>query len=161
MVSAGRSLDDKLHASDSTEQRTAESYALKAIGTKLGVDLVPRKIQLPDGSYMDIDGGADGPPAVLAEVYAHQGRLKGSQPDKLLADAFKLVAARKLVFPCGHARVMLVLTDEDAARGLRSGWRKAALKAMDVELHVVPLPAEVAASVRAAQKRQEMKSAPP
>lgn len=146
------------HVSDSAEQRIAESYALEAVGKKLGVELIARKLQLPDGSCVEIDGGADGPPPVLAEVYAHQGRLKGSQPHKLLADAFKLVAARKLVFPCGHARVLVVLTDDDAARGLRSGWRKAALAAMEVEVLVVSLPPEVAASVRAAQKRQEMKN---
>ena len=149
------------HASDSAEQRAAESFALEAVGKKLGVELLPRTLQLPDGSCVEIDGGTEGPPPVLAEVYAHQGRLKGSQPDKLMADAFKLVAARKLVFPCGHARVLLVLTDDDAARALKNGWRKAALKAMDVEVHVVALPADIAASVRAAQRRQEMTNAAP
>jgi hypothetical protein len=144
------------HPSDSAEQRAAETFALEAVGKKLGVELPPRKLQLPDGSCMDIDGGTEGPPPVLAEVYVHQGRLKGSQPDKLMADAFKLVAARKLVFPCGHARVLLVLTDDDAARALRNGWRKAALQAMEVEVQVVALPPQIAASVRTAQKRQEM-----
>jgi hypothetical protein len=52
--------------------------------------------------------------------------------------------------------LLLVLTDGDAVRGLRSGWRKAALAAMDVEVHAVVLPVEIAASVRAAQRRQEM-----
>ncbi len=147
------------HLSDSAEQRAAETFALEAVGKKFGVELVRRKLQLPDGSCVEIDGGTEGPPPVLAEVYAHQGRLKGSQPDKVLADAFKLVAARKLAFPCGHARLLLVLTDDDAARGLRTGWRKPALKAMEVEVVVVALPADIAASVRAAQKRQEMKNA--
>jgi hypothetical protein len=109
--------------------------------------------------FLHTDGAAEGPPAILAEVYAHQGRLKGGQPHKLLADAFKLVAARKLSLP--FARVLLVLTDEDAARGLRSGWRKEALTAMEVEVVVVALPPEIAASVRDAQKRQEIKSAGP
>ena len=78
-----------------------------------------------------------------------------------MADAFKLVAARKLAFPCAHARALLVLTADDAARGLRSGWRKAALIAMEVDVIVVPLPPEIAASVKAAQQRQEMKNADP
>jgi hypothetical protein len=143
-------------ASDSAEQRIAERYAPEAVGKKFGVELLPRKLQLSDGSCVEIDGATDGPPPILAEVYAHQGRLKGGQPHKLLADAFKLVAARKLTFTCDHARVLLVLTDDDAARGLRSGWRKAALAAMEVEVVVVSLPTEVAESVRAAQKRQEM-----
>src|SRR5580658_10449489 len=146
------------HLSDSTEQRTVESFALAEVSKRLGVDLLPRKLQLPGGSYVEIDGATEGPPPVLAEVYAHQGRLKGGQFHKLLADAFKLVAARKLSFPCGHARVLLVLTDDDAARGLRSGWRKAALKAMEVEVLVVALPPEIATTVREAQRRQEMKN---
>lgn len=149
------------HLSDSTEQRTAESFALEAVAKNLGVELLPHALQLPDGSCVQIDGVAGGPPPILAEVYAHQGRLKGSQPDKLLADAFKLVAARKLAFPCGRARVLLVLTDDEAARGHRVGWRKTALKAMEVEVVVVPLPPEIAASVKAAQKRQEMRNAGP
>jgi hypothetical protein len=149
------------HVSDSTEQQAAETYALEAIGKKLGVELLARRLRLPDGSCVEIDGATDGSPPILAEVYAHQGRLKGSQPDKLLADAFKLVSARKLAFPCEHARVLLVLTDDDAARSLRSGWRKAALAAMDVEVHVVALPDEIATSVRQAQKRQDMKNAAP
>jgi hypothetical protein len=147
--------------SDSTEQRTAERFALDAVGKRLGVELLPRKLRLPDGSCVEIDGSTDGPPPVLAEVYAHQGRLKGGQSHKLLADAFKLVAARKLVFPCEHARVLLVLTDDDAARGLRTGWRKAALAAMDLEVHVAPLPPDIAASVREAQTRQEMVNSAP
>lgn len=128
------------HVSDSTEQRRAEGFALEAIGKKLGVELLPRTLHLPDGASVEIDGATEGPPPILAEVYAHQGRLKGSQADKLLADAFKLVAVRRLVFPCGHARLLLVLTDDDAARGLRSGWRKGALQALEVEVHVVALP---------------------
>lgn len=129
-----------VHLSDSDEQRRAEAFVLEALGKKLGVELLPRTLQLPDGSRVEIDGGADGPPPILAEVYAHQGRLKGSQPDKLLADAFKLVAARRLAFPCGHARLLLVLTDDDAARGLRGGWRKAALTAVPprVDQHRFP-----------------------
>jgi hypothetical protein len=129
-----------------------------------GTELRPRwpvsTPSLPGGFCVEIDVGTEGPPPVLAEVYAHQGRLKPAQSDKLLADAFKLVAARNLVFSCDHARVLLVLTDEDAARGLRGGWRKAALAAMEVEVHVVALPTEIAASVREAQRRQEMVNVP-
>jgi len=71
------------HQSDSAEQRTAETYALEAAGEKIGVGLRPRTLTLPDGAGVEIDGVADGAPAILAEVYAHQGRLKGGQFHKL------------------------------------------------------------------------------
>ena len=69
------------------------------------------------------------------------------------------MATRRLPSPYGHARLLLVLTDDEAARGISSGWCKVALAAMDVEVIVVALPPELAASVKAAQTRQEMKNA--
>ena len=90
---------------------------------------------------------------VLAEVFAHQGSLKGGQRHKLMSDAFKLVAVAKAL---SGARVMLVLTDPVAADGLQRGWRGVALKALGVEVMTVAIPDDVAEKVRAAQLRQRM-----
>jgi hypothetical protein len=146
------------HLSDSAEQRTAENFALEAIGRKLGVELLPRKLQLADGSCVEIDGGTEGPPTIFAEVYAHQGRLKGSQPTSFSPTPSSSSPPGSWRFRAGTpASCSCSLTT--IPPGLRTGWRKAALAAMEVEVHVVALSPEIAASVRVAQKRQDMKNA--
>lgn len=146
---------DSPHASDSAAQRDAEREAIAVLSRDIGLPLVPRRLDLGDASCVNVDGFHDGPPAVLAEVFAHQGPLKGGQRHKLISDAFKLLAASKVLFASG-AHVMLVLTDDQAAAGVRAGWRGLALKALGVEVRTVVLPARVSARVRLAQERQRM-----
>jgi hypothetical protein len=106
------------HLNDSAEQRSAETFALEAVGKKLGVELLPRRLQLPDGSCVEIDGGTEGPPPVLAEVYAHQGRLKGGQFHKLLADAFKPASCS-----CSPTPTRLVAYEAAGGRRRSAQWR--------------------------------------
>lgn len=77
------------HPSGSREQRDAEPLILAGVAEVLGTLLAPRRLHLPGGTSVDVDGvGED--PLVLVEVYAHQGALRGSQPKKLATDALKL-----------------------------------------------------------------------
>jgi hypothetical protein len=143
------------HVSDSADQRAVELVAIEALCRDLGVHLCSEWLELAGGACVHVDGFHRGPPPVLAEVFAHQGPLKGGQRHKLMSDAFKLVAVSKELFE-SKAKVMLVLTDDIAADGLRRGWRGAALKALDVEIVVAPISDEVASRVVAAQVRQRM-----
>jgi len=147
---------DHPHDSDSVVQREAEVVALAALSSAEGVILAPAKLELAPGVRVHVDGFHPGPPAVIAEVFARQGALKGGQRHKLMSDAFKL-ASVKAGIP--GARVMLVLTSEVAKAGLCIGWRAAALKALGIEVRVVALPPELAERVVAAQKRQRMVNA--
>ena len=146
----------ELHASSSTVQRDAELVAIEALSRMLGVALIPTRLDLGDGASVHVDGYHPGPPVILAEVFAHQGSLKGGQRHKLMSDAFKLVAVAKGL---PGAKVMLVLTDQVAADGLQRGWRGVALKALGVEVMTVAIPDDVAEKVRAAQLRQRMTNA--
>ena len=55
----------ELHRSDSTEQRNAETCALRTAGRELGVELLPRRLQLRDARL---------PAEVAATVNAAQKR---------------------------------------------------------------------------------------
>lgn len=146
------------HPSGSREQRDAEPLVLAAVAVAMGTVLAPRRLRLPGGSAVDVDGVGDDPP-VLVEVYAHQGALRGSQPKKLATDALKLLTVRETLAP--GARLVLALTDERAAAGIRSGWLGEALALWGVEVVVVGLDAAVTAGLVAAQARQTMVNPPP
>lgn len=131
---------------------------LSALGERLAVRFKSERIDLPGGVFVNVDGLArDGDAVILAEVYTRQAALKGGQPDKLLADAIKLATVRAQVFP--KARVMIVLTSEEARRSFCTGWRCLALETHRVEVVLVELPSDVAAEVTAAQRAQRMVNA--
>jgi hypothetical protein len=146
----------RAHASDSTAQRSAEAIALATLSQEVGVELAAAKVPLPTGERVELDGFAPGPPAILVEVFAHIGPMRGGQPHKVMSDALKLATAAKLLHAARWARPILLLIDEDAAKKLRSGWRRAALEAFAIEVRVVALPPETREAVRAAQARQRM-----
>jgi len=145
------------HASHSGEQQSAEELLRVGASGRLGADLQPLDLRLPGGADVRIDGGSKYPP-VLVEIYAHQGALKGSQPRKLAADAFKLVTVQRTVMP--GARLALVLDDEVAAEQIRRGWLGEALSTWAIEVVVVPLDAAVREGLTAAQLRQRMVNPP-
>lgn len=151
------------HQSRSDEQRHAEGHALGALSAKLGVTLERRAtLRLGDAEVI-VDGfceATEAEPAIIAEVYAHHGALKGGQLHKIMSDAAKLAAVAKSRYPSNVARLLIVLVDDQAAEGVRHGWRAAALKVLGIEVIVVPLPRDVATNVRAAQERQRMTNVP-
>lgn len=137
---------------NSREQQEAEAFMLRALSEHLGVDLQPQRIHLPEGGWLTVDGAT---PAldVLCEAWAHQGRAKPAQKNKLLADALKLTLAARIAG--GRPRLYLVVCDEEAVVHLRGrAWAAAALRHHGIQLEVVHLPEDVRGRVRAAQTRQ-------
>ncbi len=139
-------------AGDSAVQRDAETVLLAALSASIGVSLAPARIDLPDGSYVEVDGVSDTPP-VLVEAWAHQGPAKSAQRHKVLADSLKLahVAA---ALGAGHRKI-LCFSDEEAARTFKSRtWYAGALRRLDIQVHVVDLPTEWRERIVDAQRRQ-------
>ncbi|MFI7492700.1 hypothetical protein ACIBXA_30415 [Micromonospora echinaurantiaca] len=140
-------------AGDSAAQRRAEGIMLGLLGERVGCVLTPRRFSLPDGVRVEVDG-ADEDLTVLVEAWAHQGPPKAAQKHKVLADAMRLLfVASTLATP---PRLVLCLSDGEAARHFTTArsWASAALRAFDIDVEVVELPADVRAEIIAAQQRQ-------
>lgn len=140
-----------VHASDSSEQRTAEAAIIAAVSEHVGVPLGPATIRIDD-ARVQIDGASEDR-TVLVEAYARIGRLHGAQPRKLATDAFKLVwAGGKL----SADRLIIAVADHEAERHLQrpGAWLTAALRDANVEVIRVDLDDTLRTSLIAAQQRQ-------
>lgn len=144
------------HQSDSAEQLSAESLIIVGLADEFG-PLTPATVELPGGARVEVDGvGPNG--SAFVEVFAHQGRMKGSQPKKVAQDALKLITLRR-AHP--NARLVVAFGDEVAARSvLGQGWLAEALRTWEVEVRVVELDVEVTQRLVAAQVRQRMVNPP-
>lgn len=139
-------------AGDSSEQRQAELLLISRLGEHLGVKLAKRRFPLPDGGWLEIDGACECP-MVLCEAWAHHGKPKSAQKNKVMADAMKLLFASRLC--SGDARLILVFGDEEAASHFKGkSWMSQVLHANGIEVQVMDLPEETRGVIRAAQKRQ-------
>jgi hypothetical protein len=139
-------------AGDSLEQREAEKVAIRLLGQQLGVALTPRRLPLPGGGRIELDGASDQPP-MLAEVWAHQGPPKAAQKAKVMTDAMRLLLAARVLMT--DPRLILALTDHAAAAHFTGrSWMAQALRELGIEVQVVELPDAVRQAVLRAQVRQ-------
>ncbi len=137
---------------DSIEQREAELLLIAALGERLGIKLCKHRLKLPEGGWLEIDGMCE-VPLVLCEAWAHHGKPKSAQKNKVMTDAAKLVFAAKLC--ASTPRLILVFGDEEAAAHFKGrSWMAQLLQASGVEIHTVELPEAVKDGIRLAQKRQ-------
>lgn len=141
------------HRSDSTEQRLAETYLLRALETELGLQLdgtCPIAGIRPDG--VDVER------RVVVEIFARIGALKPAQKHKVKADMFKLAYVRQQLGT--EWRTLFVFADaQAAASSLGRAWHVDAARTFGIEIHVLTLPESVRAQVLAAQSRQRMTNA--
>ncbi|MEA2682201.1 MAG: hypothetical protein QOK05_529 [Chloroflexota bacterium] len=125
---------------------------IQFLGAELDVPLIPATLRGEGLPRLQVDGVCLEPP-VLCEVYAHQGALKGSGWHKVIADAAKLVLARRIALP--NARLILLLSDAAAEKSLASSaWRSAFFREFGIEVMHAELSPATKARVRAAQGRQ-------
>lgn len=144
--------DSDLSPGDSRVQRDAELIMVAWLGTELGCELRPKRINLPDGSRLELDAFCKAP-LVICEAWAHQGTPKPAQKNKIMNDAMKLRTARCVVGE--HARAVLLFADDEAASHFRrKTWQATALSESRIEVIVAKLPDELREDIRAAQTRQ-------
>jgi len=137
---------------ESSTQIAAEAVLVAELGRLLGIPLVPRRVHLSDGSFVDVDAYSD-EPLVLAEVWAHQGPPKSAQRNKVLGDALKLQhVAADLNRP---SRLILCFADQAAAAPFSGAtWYAGAIRRFGVEIVVVDLPDSWRERIRDAQRLQ-------
>lgn len=144
--------EPELSPGDSRVQRKAELAMVAWLGTELGCKLEPKRIDLPNGSRLELDAFCK-EPLVICEAWAHQGPPKSAQKTKIMNDAMKLLAARRVVGE--NARAVLLFADDEAASHFRrKTWQATALSESRIEVMVAKLPVELKEDVRAAQTRQ-------
>ena len=72
-----------------------------------------------------------------------------------MSDALKLVWIERCLFFPARARKILALADEAVADHFRAEtWMASALRGLDVEVIVVPLPEDLLSQITAAQRLQ-------
>ena len=144
------------HASDSAAQRAAEPFILDALAKRLAVTLEKKRVSLPGGSHVDLDG-ASADEQVLVEIYARQGALKAAQVKKVATDVLKLIVLKQ---HRPEARCVLAFASEEAAQTVRGKkWLAEAVRDFAISVEVVELPADIRQAVIVAQTRQIMVNA--
>jgi hypothetical protein len=145
--------------SDSAEQRDAEDWLIARLEADVGVSLQRHGAPSPAAVGVELDGFASGRPPILCEAWAHVGRPKPAQKNKVLADALKLVWVEKECFPEG-AEKYLLFGDETAARHFKDlAWASRALAALCVVVRVYEFEKERRGRLLDAQHRQGEKFA--
>jgi hypothetical protein len=135
--------------------QTAAEIALRAEASRLlGADLTARRLTLPGGNHVAVDGVAD-EPRILCEIFARVGTLKGGQVKKIAEDLLKLVTVRQLLPEWAGARIVLVFASQEAHGSVR-GWLLEAVRAWNAELLVVPVEPGLRERLLAAQQGQWM-----
>lgn len=142
------------HASDSTEQQSAESYMLTELSNKLGVDLQSKKLQLPTGNTVQIDG-LNEKKKVLCEIYARIGKLKGSQPDKVASDFLKMLFVEEASGDKWEKHFCFA-SEEAASLVQGNSWLAKTAKIMGITIHIVEPDTKTINSLVEAQNRQVM-----
>ena len=141
------------HRSDSSEQRSAETIILRALGARIGASLKDAEV-LSIGTCPD---GIDYDRKVIVEVFARLGPLKAAQRHKLRADVLKLAYFDKEL-GSGWRKIICVVGQEAAAFLTGQSWTASAARSFEIEVILEPLPEDHEALVRAAQARQRMEN---
>jgi len=140
------------HHSDSSVQRDAEHVIREGVAASIGKPLAPATVTFgPDDTALAVDGVAEDE-SVLLEVFAHVGKMKGSQKHKVALDAFRLVTLKQ---SRPDARLILAFGDQAAATyALTTGWLAKALQVWGIDVMVVDIPSDLRDRLTATQLDQ-------
>ena len=144
----------KQKQSDSTEQQSVEKIILEELNIKEGLNLKPTVLSLDDGHKVQLDGYDDQKNAIC-EIYAHIGKLKGSQPDKVASDILKMLLVEKEL---GREfdKYLCFVSEEAKSKFAGKSWLALSAKKYDIKVKVVKLPIQEENKILDAQKRQDI-----
>lgn len=101
---------------------------------------------------LELDGFCDAECPICVEIWAHQGKAKSAQKDKVMKDMCKLLLAeKKLGKPCCK---VFVVADQDAVSHLKNSWQGEFAKKYGIELQVVDIDDATRQQICQAQKEQ-------
>lgn len=140
------------HPSDSIEQQHAETVIADLLENLLGFDLERNKKLHFLSSSVNVDLFCMSP-AVLGEIYAHIGKLKPPQINKLVADALKMqYIQHNLKEP--FRKLMVICDDEVYSTLIGDSWKSCVIRELGIEIVKIDIPEELKATLINAQKRQ-------
>ena len=142
-----------MKASSSLEQQNIEKYILETLNRQEGLDLRPTKLKLDEKREVWLDG-YDERNSAICEIYAHIGKLKGSQPDKIASDFLKMILVQKCK-KISLKKIFCFASEEAAKKVTGKSWLALAAKEFDIDIVVLPLPKEKEKKILQAQKRQK------
>jgi hypothetical protein len=151
----------KRMASCSDVQQVAEQLMISEFSRQLGRDL--SKATIPIGkAKVQVDGfHKDDDRVTVVEAWAHIGRAKSAQRNKVLADMLKLgLLGSALRRSCPNLKVecYLVFADHAAANvALGNGWASLAAQEFRIKAQVVALSDDVIGSIKQAQQKQDLR----
>jgi hypothetical protein len=148
-------------ASCSDVQQLAEGLMVIEFSRQLGREL--GKATIPIGSAnVAVDGfHKDDNGVTLVEVWAHGGKAKAAQRNKVLGDMLKLaLVASVLRRSCPTLKVECYLgfADSTAANVVNGkGWASLAAKEFGIQTKIIALSAEVIDTIKEAQRKQDIR----
>ena len=148
--------------SSSLVQCEAEKLMISAYGQQVGVFLTPNKQFRFEKIALTVDGWKDdGNSVLLVEAWAHVGKAKSAQRNKVLADVLKLVFLTrriKLGAPSKKVDCAMLFLDPQAATVIQGKtWGGAAVSDFGIRTVVINLAAEMLSRIKIAQIKQDIR----
>lgn len=129
----------------------------RQLGRELGRATIPigkNKVTV-DGFHRDENR------ITLVEAWAHVGKAKSAQRNKVLSDMLKLAFLSSILrrsCPTSHVESHLVFADISAANVVNgNGWAALAAKEFGIAMQVIALSKEVIDTIKEAQRRQDIR----
>lgn len=148
-------------ASCSDAQQLAEGLMIAEFSRELARPLGATTIPIGT-ARVEVDGfHKDDSRVTLVEVWAHVGKAKSAQRNKVLGDMLKLALVTSVLrrsYPGMNIESYLVFADVEAARVVTGkGWASLAAKEFGVESKVIKLSPDIVQAIREAQKKQDIR----
>jgi len=153
----------KRTASCSDVQQLAERLMISEFSRQLGREL--GKATIPIGkTKVTVDGfHKDDNGVTLVEAWAHVGKAKKAQRDKVLGDMLKLAlvsSALRRSHPGLNVESYLVFADGTAANVVDGkGWASLAAREFGIATRVMTLGTDVIETIKEAQRKQDIRVA--
>jgi len=142
-------------------QQLVEKIMVNEFARELGKEL--GRATIPVGkAKVTVDGFHRGESRmVLVEAWAHVGKVRKAQRDKVLGDTLKLAlvtSALRRSDPTLNVESYLLFADQTAANIVNGkGWPSLAAKEFGIATRVIPLSADVIDTIKEAQARQDIR----
>lgn len=140
--------------SSSIEQQMAEQIIFQKVNEWLGVELIENAKIFVGKTFMQPDfySKSDG---IIGEIFAHIGKPKKAQDNKIANDILKMLLLEKLE---GKTyRKIIVVCDENEVKKLEGTSVLAeCIRQFDVEVKMIDIETDLRDTLIAAQKRQRM-----